>query len=349
MQLYHWCDVRSELSVCVLPYNVHQFGDFFLSFLSIWTTILMVAEVNLRVLRLRCHRELHFFLHVVGMMLIAFGTELDRFSLFMFVVPLICGLFIVAVSWTGHCVHTRHCFPPPREWLLRLVPGTLCFLIAFSLFGLFETDTNYYLVHSAWHLLVGSALFLLLPFRSNRGAQQGSPGDSHVSPHERELLDPACRPEDDTRAGTASSSSATPSSAGTSASGLPAPSSTFDGKCNYCLVDADYGDDALAVLDETTAPGRAHEPAATRVNLLGRQSSSSLEESALASHRTLHVSSVSLVASPSAAPASNPICPRRAISALLGAMRGSRPAQHHVVHDSDPLVLDQLDRDHSNH
>ena len=328
----------------MLPYNVLQFGDFFLSFLAIWTTILIVAEVNLRVLRLRCHREVHFLLHVVGMMVIAFGTEWDRFSILLFLVPFVSGLVVVAASWTGRCVYTRHCFPPVREWLLRLVPGTLCFLVAFMLFGLFESDSNYYLVHSAWHVLVGIALCLLLPFRANRPQVDSTHEPS--GPCEP-LLSPAPRLEDGS--GTASTGSSPSSS---SLTALPAPSS-HAGKCNYCLVDAKYGSDALAALGDATtltlgsAP-EAHALEVTRVRShLRRHSNSSLDDPERSPHRMMHVSSVSLIASPRPA-AAEPKFPRRALSALLGAVRGTHSAQHRV-HHSDPLILDPLGRQHCNH
>ena len=195
-------------------------------------------------------------------------------------------------------------------------------------------------MHSAWHVLVGIALFLLLPYRKNRPQVESTrEAPVGVGPQDEPLV-ALTSPHLEEGSGSASTSS-TPSSSGSSG---PLASSSQAGKCNYCLVD---GDDALAALGETAAPGPDDPLAPTRV-CVRRQSSSSLDEPERGANRTMHVSSVSLVAS-SAAAAHTPTFPRRALSALLGTICGSRSDQHHVVPDLDPLVLDPLGRNQSNH
>lgn len=57
----------------------------------------------------------------------------------------------------------KSCYPELKVWLIQLLPGGVCALTGLGLYCFAETDSNYFYTHSIWHLLMASAVLLLLP------------------------------------------------------------------------------------------------------------------------------------------------------------------------------------------
>lgn len=56
----------------------------------------------------------------------------------------------------------KQCFPAKRR-LLCFLPGVALAGIGLSIFGFLETDENYALTHSAWHVCVAVSIIFFLP------------------------------------------------------------------------------------------------------------------------------------------------------------------------------------------
>ncbi|XP_077549875.1 transmembrane protein 8B-like [Haemaphysalis longicornis] len=152
---YHACD--ADLSpVCILRPSVLQYCDFLTAVVSLWVTLLCLAEVP---------TPLRTLVSTFGTLLIAIAVENDRTGFLVIALPTGLGLTLVFVSWVRQCVSRRNCFPQPRFWLLSIVPGAALGVIAVALYLGFETRRNYAYVHSAWHVLIGLSLFMVLPPR----------------------------------------------------------------------------------------------------------------------------------------------------------------------------------------
>ncbi|CAN8004203.1 unnamed protein product [Ixodes hexagonus] len=167
---YHACD--AELSViCVLRPSVLQYCDFLTAVVSLWVTLLCLADLSSPVRTL---------VSTFGVLCIAIAVENDRTGFLVIALPIALGLTLVFVSWMRQCFMRRSCFPRTKIWLLSIVPGAALAIIGVILYVGFETRRNYSYVHSAWHALVGLSLFVVLPGR--RKCSDGTHKQDPVNP-----------------------------------------------------------------------------------------------------------------------------------------------------------------------
>ncbi|XP_077500137.1 post-GPI attachment to proteins factor 6-like isoform X3 [Amblyomma americanum] len=151
--LYHACDA-SLSPICVLRPSVLQYCDFLTAVVSLWVTLLCLAEVSV---------PLRTLVSTFGTLCIAIAVENDRTGFLVIALPAGLGLTLVFGSWVRQCATRRSCFPQPRFWLTSLAPGAALGVVGIALYTGFETHRNYAYVHSAWHALVGLSLFMVLP------------------------------------------------------------------------------------------------------------------------------------------------------------------------------------------
>ena len=62
----------------------------------------------------------------------------------------------------------RKLYPSPKRWLLFILPGTLFAVAGLVVNATFETDKNYFWVHSTWHLCMGLGVLFLIPPRDRK-------------------------------------------------------------------------------------------------------------------------------------------------------------------------------------
>ncbi|KAK2589019.1 hypothetical protein KPH14_001862 [Odynerus spinipes] len=171
--LYHACDQRVT-NYCITKFEVLQYCDFFSSILAFWVTLVAMAELPIRFVPL-CHMS--------GVLIIAFGVQVDRRSLFSILMPLTIGIMIPIGRYIYHSYNLRSWKRPAR--LSKLLLGLLMVGVGLLLFSLVETEANYQYVHSAWHVIIAiSLLFLLPPVREG----QLSNSDTKSSNEDSELL-----------------------------------------------------------------------------------------------------------------------------------------------------------------
>ncbi|KAF6024026.1 TMEM8A [Bugula neritina] len=151
---YHACDNGTIYAVCVGDYSMLQYFDFYGSILAVWVTAMAISEIP---------PKLRSFLHMAGVLGILIGTQITLTGLWNFVIPLIIAIAILATSWARLCRRTKACYPKFKIWLTQLLPGILSALIGLALYSFVETNSNYFYVHSIWHLLMATAIIFLLP------------------------------------------------------------------------------------------------------------------------------------------------------------------------------------------
>ncbi|GAB6028880.1 hypothetical protein CHUAL_004680 [Chamberlinius hualienensis] len=150
---YHACD-EETYSFCMMRLGVLQFCDFYLAILSIWVTIIAMADLP---------QKIYSVLHMAGAVGVALGVEYDRTGLWVFIVPSVTGLVILTTSWIWHCKQQNGCYPEKKVWFLCLFPGVLLSSAGLACFAFLETEDNYQYIHSGWHAAMALCIVFLLP------------------------------------------------------------------------------------------------------------------------------------------------------------------------------------------
>lgn len=154
---YHACDAGENIiSFCILKVSVLQFADFFTALLSIWVTLLAMADLP------------SFYpsvFHMTGAIFIAFGITADRWSLWVFAVPAVCGVCTVMARWSWYYKKNRF-LPISKKYLYMKLPiGLVLVSIGLVVYAALQTNSNYKYTHSIWHVVMAAAVIVLLPTR----------------------------------------------------------------------------------------------------------------------------------------------------------------------------------------
>ncbi|KAH8312490.1 hypothetical protein KR044_011029 [Drosophila immigrans] len=156
---YHACDSgEDEYSFCLVKIGVLQFCDFYCGLLAIWVTLIAMA-----------HLPQHFvsLLHMFGAILLAFGTELNKQSLWVFLAPALTGICLISTSWGLRCAKTRKWFPARRYLIIFMPFGMVLVMVGLVCYAFLQTKQNYHIVHSIWHMLMALSIMCLLPSRKS--------------------------------------------------------------------------------------------------------------------------------------------------------------------------------------
>jgi transmembrane protein 8A/B len=68
-------------------------------------------------------------LHMLGAILLAFGTELNKQSLWVFLAPALTGICIISVSWGMKCRKKKTLYPSKKYLALYLPLGSVLVMI----------------------------------------------------------------------------------------------------------------------------------------------------------------------------------------------------------------------------
>lgn len=152
---YHACDSgEDEYSFCLVKISVLQFCDFYCGLLAIWVTLIAMAHMPQQFVSL---------LNMFGAILLAFGTELNKQSLWVFLAPALTGICLISASWGLRCAKTRKWFPARRYLTIFMPLGLVLVMIGLVCYAFLQTKQNYHIVHSVWHMVMALSIMCLLP------------------------------------------------------------------------------------------------------------------------------------------------------------------------------------------
>jgi hypothetical protein len=118
---YHACDSGDEeFTFCLVKISVLQFCDFYCGLLAIWVTLIAMANVRPTFVSI---------LHMLGAILLAFGTELNKQSLWVFLAPALSGICIVSFSWSMKCRKHKKVYPSKKYFAIYLPLGSILVMI----------------------------------------------------------------------------------------------------------------------------------------------------------------------------------------------------------------------------
>ncbi|KAG5893246.1 hypothetical protein JTB14_013407 [Gonioctena quinquepunctata] len=152
---YHACDAGENIiSYCLVRLSALQFGDFFCALLAIWVTLIAIADLP-HLTTSVCH--------MVGAIILAFSTTIDKTALWIFGLPVATGIVIVSCSWYMKYRKVKQRFANRRYLYYNIPMGSVVVSIGLILYAFLQTENNYKYLHSLWHIVMAMALIIVLP------------------------------------------------------------------------------------------------------------------------------------------------------------------------------------------
>lgn len=151
---YHACDAPAQVAYCVIRGYILQFGDFYCGLMSFWVTLLAMSIIG---------DKLRSTFQLIGAIVIALLTTWNMHSFVAFLLPVAIGVTISLVSWYVD-YNKSHCMRYPRSYYSRHLPfGIVLVTVGLICYAFLQTEQNYKIVHSIWHMIIAISVAFLLP------------------------------------------------------------------------------------------------------------------------------------------------------------------------------------------
>ncbi|XP_045776256.1 post-GPI attachment to proteins factor 6 [Maniola jurtina] len=157
---YHACDAPTQVAYCIMRGNILQFGDFYCGLMSFWVTLLAMSIISLR---------LRSFLQIIGAIIIALLTTWNMHSIVAFLLPVAFGAFVLLASWYWDYRKTRFFRYPKSYYSIYMPLGLILVSVGLICYAFLQTEQNYKVVHSIWHMIIAVSVVFLLPDIRRRG------------------------------------------------------------------------------------------------------------------------------------------------------------------------------------
>lgn len=158
---YHACDAPAQVAFCIARRGLLQFGDFYCGIMCFWVTLLAMCIINDR---------FRSSLQLSGAIIVALLTTWNMHSFVAFLTPCAVGIAILLISWFYDYRKTRQFLYPKSYYIIYLPIGIGFAAVGLILFGFFQTEKNYFIVHSFWHMVIAISAAFLLPDIKRGGA-----------------------------------------------------------------------------------------------------------------------------------------------------------------------------------
>lgn len=151
---YHACDAPAQVAFCIMRGNILQFGDFYCGLMSFWVTLLAMSIIN---------DKFRSSLQLIGAIIIALLTTWNMHSFVSFLLPVAVGISVVFSSWYLDYWKNRRMKYPRSYYTVYLPLGILLVSIGLICYTKLQTEQNYKIVHSIWHMIIALSVVFLLP------------------------------------------------------------------------------------------------------------------------------------------------------------------------------------------
>ncbi|CAH2094756.1 unnamed protein product [Euphydryas editha] len=151
---YHACDAPAQIAYCIMRGNILQFGDFYCGLMSFWVTLLAMSLISLK---------LRSFLQIIGAIIIALLTTWNMHSIVAFLLPVAFGAFILLVSWYIDYRRIKRAKFPRSYYTTYMPLGIALVSVGLICYAFLQTEQNYKIVHSLWHMIIAISVVFLLP------------------------------------------------------------------------------------------------------------------------------------------------------------------------------------------
>ncbi|XP_012553127.1 post-GPI attachment to proteins factor 6 [Bombyx mori] len=151
---YHACDAPSQVAYCIIRGNILQFGDFYCGLMSFWVTLLAMSIVS---------DELRSFCQLTGAIVVALFTTWNMHSFVSFLLPVAIGATVLLVSWYLDYRKTGIMRYPWSYYSKYMPIGIILVSTGLICYAFLQTEQNYKIVHSIWHMIIAFSVVFLLP------------------------------------------------------------------------------------------------------------------------------------------------------------------------------------------
>lgn len=122
--------------------------------MSFWVTLLAMSIINDKVLS---------SLQLIGAIVIALLTTWNMHSFMSFLLPVAVGILVLLTSWVID-YRTNRKLRYPRSYYTRHMPfGMILVSVGLICYAFLQTEQNYKVVHSLWHMIIAVSVVFLLP------------------------------------------------------------------------------------------------------------------------------------------------------------------------------------------
>lgn len=151
---YHACDAPAQVAYCIIRGNILQFGDFYCGLMSFWVTLLAMSIIG---------DKLRSSFQLTGAIIIALLTTWNMHSFVSFLLPVAVGVTVLLVSWYMDYRELRMMRYPRSYYRKHLPLGLLLVSVGLISYAFLQTEQNYKIVHSLWHMIIALSVVFLLP------------------------------------------------------------------------------------------------------------------------------------------------------------------------------------------
>jgi hypothetical protein len=86
----------------------------------------------------------------------------NRFDTTAFIVIVVLASVVTVATWAKMWWKTRKLFPSKKR-LLTYIPGLVLAVTGLVIFSAFQNGSNYWILHSIWHMLISFAILFFMP------------------------------------------------------------------------------------------------------------------------------------------------------------------------------------------
>ncbi|CAH0400597.1 unnamed protein product [Chilo suppressalis] len=151
---YHACDAPAQVAYCMVRGNILQFGDFYCGLMSFWVTLLAMSIVG---------DKFRSSIQLIGAIVIALLTTWNMHSFVAFLLPVAVGVGVLLLSWYLDYRRTRIMRYPRSYYTIYMPLGLILVSVGLICYAFLQTEQNYKIVHSIWHMIIALSVVFLLP------------------------------------------------------------------------------------------------------------------------------------------------------------------------------------------
>ncbi len=123
-------------------------------------------------------RKWKVFTFFVGLLACLSINLYDRFSSITFIIASCLSACVTVTTWIHVCMTRRKMYPNKMRIFKFYAPGMVLAISGLIIYTFLQTKSNYYILHSVWHMCMAVSIVFFLPSR-----KKSSKGKFNIIPN----------------------------------------------------------------------------------------------------------------------------------------------------------------------